>query len=182
MHIVLGALGLVVLVSVWWWRLKAMKQVADDVLDSAGHLRGKYRRRKFRKASGLSPLTAIDDPVVAAATVIFSLTTELRLPDKAGEQALSAVLAPLSTPEKVQDTVAYALWATRQVPDTVLVIDKVAPFLRTCLNAQEKEQMMGLVDDMARRLCAESPVSGKRVIYTKRLARLRQKLGLPDPV
>ncbi|TIS30185.1 MAG: hypothetical protein E5W95_36180, partial [Mesorhizobium sp.] len=60
----------------WWYRMKAMNDAAREVADVVGRVQGKIRRKRLRKQAALSPLTAIDDPVVAAATLITAIIAE----------------------------------------------------------------------------------------------------------
>lgn len=69
MHIVLAILGLFGGGLFWWYRLKILSEAAGDVADSMGRVRGCFRRRKIRQQATHSPLTAIEDLVLAAATV-----------------------------------------------------------------------------------------------------------------
>lgn len=71
MHIVLAVLGILGGGLFWWYRMKVLGEAASELIDSAGRARGYFRRRKIRKMAEHSPLTAIEDPVLAAATVIL---------------------------------------------------------------------------------------------------------------
>ncbi|MER9428561.1 hypothetical protein [Mesorhizobium sp. M0408] len=76
MHILIAAIGLLGAAGFWWYRLKIMNDAAREVADVVGRVQGNVRRKKLRKQAALSPLTAIDDPVVAAATLITAIVSE----------------------------------------------------------------------------------------------------------
>ncbi|TKB31169.1 MAG: hypothetical protein E5W69_02250, partial [Mesorhizobium sp.] len=76
MHILIAAIGLLGAAAFWWYRLKTMNDAAREVADVVGRVQGNIRRKKLRKQAALSPLTAIDDPVVAAATLITAIISE----------------------------------------------------------------------------------------------------------
>ena len=76
MHIVLAVLGLLGGGLFWWYRLKVLGEAAGDFIDGAGRARGYFRRRRIWTQAEHSPLTAIEDPVLAAATLIFAIIAE----------------------------------------------------------------------------------------------------------
>ncbi|MEO5758597.1 MAG: hypothetical protein ABIQ51_17245, partial [Mesorhizobium sp.] len=76
MPFLIAIFGLLGAAAFWWYRMKAMNEAARDVADVIGRVQGSVRRKKLRKQAALSPLTAIDDPVVAAATLITSIVSE----------------------------------------------------------------------------------------------------------
>ena len=76
MPFLIALLGVLGAAAFWWYRMKAMNDAAREVADVVGRVQGNIRRKKLRKQAALSPLTAIDDPVVAAATLITALAAE----------------------------------------------------------------------------------------------------------
>ena len=70
MHIVLAVVGLIGAAAFWWYRLKYMSDAANEAVDAVGRVQGHFRRGKLRKKSALAPISAIDDPVIAAATIM----------------------------------------------------------------------------------------------------------------
>ncbi|MDX8495728.1 hypothetical protein RFN29_29655 [Mesorhizobium sp. VK22B] len=172
MPFLLAVLGLLGAAAIWWYRMKAMNDAAREVADVVGRVQGNIRRKKLRKQAALSPLTAIDDPVVAAATLITAIVSEQGpiLPQR--EAALREVISPIAqSPKKTDEAVVYAKWAASQVDDTTIVIDKLAPFLRERLDPHER-------DDLLRMLNRVAQGGEQRLrIADQRMLRLRQKLG-----
>ncbi|WP_292375102.1 hypothetical protein, partial [Mesorhizobium sp.] len=119
-----------------------------------------------------SPLTAIDDPVVAAATLITAIVSEHGpiLPQR--EAVIREVIAQIAdNPKKTDEAVVYAKWAAAQVDDTTIVIDKLAPFLRERLEPHERDDLLSMLNRVAQ--------GGEQRlrIADQRMVRLRQKLG-----
>lgn len=165
---VLGVLGAAAL---WWYRMKAMNEAARDVADVIGRVQGSVRRKKLRKQAALSPLTAIDDPVVAAATLITAIVSEDGpvLPQR--EAVIRSVISEIADRKKTDEAVIYAKWAASQIDDTTIVIDKLAPFLRERLDVSERNDLLQMVNRAAQG-------GEKRLeIADQRILRLRQKLG-----
>ncbi|AZO10672.1 MULTISPECIES: hypothetical protein [unclassified Mesorhizobium] len=172
MPFLIAILGLLGAAAFWWYRLKAMNDAAREVADVVGRVQGNIRRKKLRKQAALSPLTAIDDPVVAAATLITAIIAEQGpiLPQREG--VIREVIAEIAQSQKKTDeAVVYAKWAAAQVDDTTIVIDKLAPFLRERLDPNERNDLLQMLNRVAQ--------GGEQSlrIGDQRMLRLRQKLG-----
>jgi uncharacterized tellurite resistance protein B-like protein len=171
MHIVLAILGLLGGGLFWWYRLKVLSEAAGDVVDSMGRVRGYFRRRKIRQQATHFPLTAIEDPVLAAATVIFALIAEDTLITENHFDAVRSVLIDVSNPRKADEAMIYAKWAITQIGDTATIIEKTSPLRRRQLNDLEKCELIDMIGAAA----AAVPVSHH---YGQRIRKLKQRLGL----
>jgi hypothetical protein len=171
MHIVLAVFALLGFGLFWWYRLKMLNEAADDIIDGTGRLRGYFRRRRIRLQAEHSPLTAIEDPILAAATLIFAIIAEDVLITDDHIDVVRSVIFDISSPKKADEAMIYAKWAFGQIGDTAIVIEKVAPYLRQQLTELEKCELIDMVDDAA---CAVA-VSQR---YGQRVRKLKQRLGL----
>ncbi|RUV66668.1 MAG: hypothetical protein EOR30_09620 [Mesorhizobium sp.] len=171
MHILIAAIGLLGAAAFWWYRMKAMNDAAREVADVVGRVQGNIRRKRLRKQAALSPLTAIDDPVVAAATLITAIVSENGpvLPQR--EAAIRLMISEIADDKKTDEAVVYAKWAASQIDDATIVIDKLAPFLRERLDVTERNDLLQMVNRAAQ--AGEQPLK----ISDQRILRLRQKLG-----
>ncbi|TPN32768.1 hypothetical protein FKO01_14105 [Mesorhizobium sp. B2-3-3] len=171
MPFLIAILGVLGAAAFWYYRMKAMNDAAREVADVVGRVQGNIRRKKLRKQAALSPLTAIDDPVVAAATLITSIVSENGpvLPQR--EAVIREVISGIADKKKTDEAVIYAKWAVSQIDDTTLVIDKLAPFLRERLDPNEREDLLRMLNRVAQG-------GGQSVkVADQRMLRLRQKLG-----
>ncbi|MBZ9675371.1 hypothetical protein [Mesorhizobium sp. ES1-1] len=171
MPFLIAVLGVLGAGALWWYRMKAMNEAARDVADVIGRVQGSVRRKKLRKQAALSPLTAIDDPVVAAATLITALVSEDGpvLPQR--EAVIRSVISEIADKKKTEEAVIYAKWAAAQIDDTTIVIDKLAPFLRQRLDVSKRNDLLQMLNRAAQG-------GEKRLeIADQRILRLRQKLG-----
>ena len=100
MPFLIAILGVLGAAAFWWYRMKAMNEAAREVADVIGRVQGSVRRKKLRKQAALSPLTAIDDPVVAAATLITAIVSENGpiLPQR--EAVIRAVISEIADEEE----------------------------------------------------------------------------------
>ncbi len=172
MHIVVLVLGLLAGLGFWWYRLRAAHNAASEVVDAVGRVRGSMRRKKIRKQTELSPLTAINDPVVAAATILVALATDDAALSPAREDAIRTELSELTSGDRAEEAFVYGKWAAGQIDDTGIVIDKVAPFLAERLYANEKDGLLTMARNVFAAGGPDLPSGGQR------LRRLTQKLGL----
>ena len=131
------------------------------------------RRMQMRRKAEESPVTAIEDPVHAAATVILAIVAEDGHIEGKHIAAVRNVLLEISSVSEAGEALIYAEWACRQIGDMATIIDKTAPLLRQWLNNSEKHELI----DMLRR--AVAAVQSSSAGYTNRVKRLTQKLGLP---
>ena len=172
MPFLIAILGLLGAAAIWWYRLKYMGEAAREVADVVGRVQGNMRCKKLRKQAALSPLTAIDDPVVAAATLITAMVSEHGpiLPRR--ETTIREVISQIAdSPKKAGEAVVYGKWAASQIDDTTIVIDKLAPFLRERLDPHEREDLLRMLNRVAQG--GEQSLK----IADQRMLRLRQKLG-----
>jgi uncharacterized tellurite resistance protein B-like protein len=171
MPFLIAILGVMGAAAFWWYRMKAMNDAAREVADVVGRVQGNIRRKKLRKQAALSPLTAIDDPVVAAATLITSIVSEDGpiLPQR--EAVIRSVISEIADKKKTDEAVIYAKWAAAQVDDTTVVIDRLAPFLRERLDVAERNDLLQMVNRVAQGGEKSLEISDQRIL------RLRQKLG-----
>ena len=171
MPFLIAVLGVLGAAAFWWYRMKAMNDAAREVADVVGRVQGNIRRKKLRKQAALSPLTAIDDPVVAAATLITAIVSENGPVMPQREAVIRAVISEIADKKKTDEAVVYAKWAAAQIDDTTIVIDKLAPFLRERLDPHERDDLLRMLN----RVVQGGEQSLK--IADQRMLRLRQKLG-----
>lgn len=171
MHMVLFVLSAVAGIGFWWVRLRAAGTAASEVVDAVGRLRGAARRKKIRRQAQLSPVTAIDDAVVAAATLLTAIAAERGMLSQMHEQTISREIGRLTTRSKAEEATLYAKWAAAQIDDATTVINVLAPFLATRLDETEKRQLA----EMVRLVVAidHSHASGQGVVPL-----VKRKLGL----
>lgn len=172
MHILLAIVGILGAAALWWYRLKYMSDAANEVVDKVGRVQGHFRRQKLRKKAAIAPVAAIDDPVVAAATVMLSIASEDQPVSDALEARVREAVAPIApTKDKAEEAVTYAKWASNQVADVPTVIDQTANFLTGKLDEAEKEQLVAMVQSVIRK-------EERHAMYAQRIDRLRRKLDL----
>lgn len=171
MHIALLVLSAIAGLGFWWIRLRAAGEAATEVVAAVGRLRGAARRRKIRKQAELSPVAAIDDPVVAAATLLTALAgDEAGLPE-AREEAIRRAIGALTSRSRAEEATLYAKWAAAQIGDADIVVDVLGRYLAARLDEPEKRQLLAMAQ-MVLSVDRSLPAGAAH------LSRLSRKLGL----
>jgi DNA-binding transcriptional regulator of glucitol operon len=172
MPIVLAVLAVAGAVAIWWYRIKTMSEAAGEIADAVGRVQGGLRRGKLRKKAALSPITAIDDPVTAAATVIMAIAAEGVPVSDALERRVREEIRPIAASDKqLDEAVIYAKWASDQVADVPTVIDKTTLLLKPRLTDDEKHELVEMVMRV-------TPAGERHDMFRRRLDQLQRKLGL----
>lgn len=168
MQILIAIVGIVAAGAFWWYRIRYMGKAAYEGADALGHALGHASRKKV----ALGPLTAIDDPFVAATTVMLAIASEDVPISDPLESRLRQKIAPVAASEqKADEAVLYAKWATTQVADVQIVIDKTTLLLNDKLSKHQKEKLVSMVRDV-------TPPDERHMMFERRVELLRQKLGL----
>ena len=149
MHVLFGILGVVGALTFWYFRLKQLHGAASEVVDVADRVRGALRRRSFRKKTEGSPLTAIDDPVTAAAVMMYAIATVDGAPGNAAEAVIRNELARIAPGADIEELLTFAGWAARQVDDPDNVSLKLAGIWRRTLTSGERKDLYAMTERVA---------------------------------
>jgi hypothetical protein len=173
MHILGLILSALVIASVWYFRIRQAHRFATDVGDVVGRARAKYRLAKRRKDAAISPVRAIDDPILGAAVLLYSLLDIEGPVSRDQEEIMAQKLNDVTGVEKPESYVSYAKWACDKVPEHTTVIRLLLPLWKASLAPNEASQLY----DMAVNLCEEySAMSSEQEMA---LSRLHKGLGIP---
>ena len=108
---------------------------------------GISENRKFVPIGKTSAVTRISDPVVAAATLLFSIQSEEFVLGDADEEIIENLLLKISDQESVASAIHYAKWAIGEVNDANFVIERLGELLSTQLDKEEKIQFLEMMDE-----------------------------------
>ncbi len=118
--------------AVWWYRLKMVRDAGAEIVDVFGKARGQMRRNKLRGQSEESPIAAIDNPVIAAASLLVGLVTTSPLPP-VQEEIVRKQLKFIAKDELLVEAMVYAQWVQTQPLDsrksTLLLCEKLNDWL-----------------------------------------------------
>lgn len=170
MHIVGLILAAVAAAGVWYWRAKQASRVADQVIDTAGHLRGAFKRRNFRKKVEGSVLTSVDHPGLAAAILLISIAEGAKGWSDTKQAEIAEWLRDEVQYPDVGEALAYGRWVSREVVDGNEIVRKLLPVWQQKLTVDQKKE---LIDEATRVAQMEG---GPDHSQTDSLRRLREGL------
>jgi hypothetical protein len=131
-------------IAFWWWRAQAVKGAADTVIDAAGKAKGMISRARFKHRAGTSVLAGVDTPGMAAATLLYSLMSLRRPVVLADEDKIDGMLEVTCRMNKQErgDAMAFAAWASGQVPDTNEIVRRFLPLWAGSLDQQQRQELV----------------------------------------
>ncbi|NNU14971.1 hypothetical protein HK107_01365 [Parvularcula sp. ZS-1/3] len=124
-----------------------LKQAGDTVIDAADRFRGQRRRKKIASQVGFSPITAIDEPVTAAATFIH-ITVGLEVWPRV-HGLVKERLAEVSSDAHAAEAVTYAEWAARQPIEDYKALGMLTEMLRESLTLDERQELATILKEAA---------------------------------
>lgn len=172
MHILLGILAVLGGAAFWYWRVKAIRETADDVTDIAGRAWGKWKRYKFRKKAEASPVEAVDDPVAAAVIMMMAIASEERPLTQAAETAIRGEVVKGMGIADPTELMVFGKWAAAHVEDANNVSLRYAKLWMRELSAGEREAFIQMVRRVA---AADGEVTARQ---QHKIAKLMERLGM----
>ncbi|MFD0916822.1 hypothetical protein ACFQ14_10420 [Pseudahrensia aquimaris] len=121
----------------WWYRVKIIRDAGSEVIDAAGRMKGKYRRNKIRTANEQSPITAIDDPITSAATLVYMMLENAET-TPAQDNFVRGQFDGFSDEVTVDEAVVYGRWAAQQGIEKRKAIKMLCKQLNGWLDLSEK--------------------------------------------
>ena len=167
MNILVAILAIIAVYMLWYFRPRS---AAGRAKRGVKRLSAQTSNLK-RDATGFAAIKAIDDPMVAAATLMVSIQSEEFVLGEGDEEIIAILLARLVEGETAERALEYGRWAALQEPDTNLVIDTLGNFLKQQLTRPEKVEFLELLDE------AEQKISGCHDYGSSRM-RLASQMGL----
>jgi hypothetical protein len=172
MHIILGILALLGGGVFWWWRLKAMGEAASEINDAAGRLIGTYKRKKFLKKVGESPLAAVDDPAAAAVIMMFGIAKEEAPITDAIEAVIREEIVSTMKVEDATELLTFSKWVISHVVDANNISMRYGKLWIGALSISEREDFVVMVERVAEKC------GGLTVNQRNKINKLRGRLGL----
>lgn len=169
MHITLLILAILGGAALWWYANRAARGQSGQASRRLGPPEG---QKRLAARGAHAALAAIDDPVVAAATLLVAISTDDVPFSPERETTLREVLAEIADAAKVDGAVTHAKRAAGEIDEATIVIDSLAPLLASRLDDGEKEGVIRML-----RRVATSPGPSLPALE-QRVRRLKQKLGL----
>lgn len=131
-------------IGFWWWRAQQVRGAAENVIDIAGKARGMVSRARFKHRAGSSVLAGVDNPGMAAATLLYSLMSLKRPLVLSDEDKIDGMLETTCRMNKKEreDAMAFAAWASGQVADTSEIVRRFTPLWTSSLEQPQRQELV----------------------------------------
>lgn len=153
--------GLLIAATYFYYRAKSQSSMTVRF--------GVSNKRNLIPISKTSPVTRISDPVVAAATLLYSIQSEEFVLGDADEEIIESLLLKISNQEAVSSAVDYAKWAVFEVNDANYVIERLGEFLNAQLDEDEKIQLLEMMDEANLKIGGCYDYSGSKTLLAKNM-------------
>ena len=168
MHILGLLLAVLAAAAFWYFRLRTIGKAGSEVVDHVGLVRGQFRRKALRDRASESPVMAIDDPVVAAASLLCMLPATAHPLTPHEEGAIRERLAAIAEGEVLDEAIVYGHWLHRQGLDAPKAIRMLTERLNGWLDDAELRQLAGMIDAL--------DASGDILLSKPRVEQARRRL------
>jgi uncharacterized tellurite resistance protein B-like protein len=172
MHILMGLVAILGGAAFWYWRVKAIKETADDVTDMAGRAWGKWKRYKFRKKAEASPVEAVDDPVAAAVIMMMAIAAEEHPFTQSAETAIRDAVVKTMGIADPTELMVFGKWVASHVEDANNVSLRYAKLWMRDLSQRERKDFLQMVRRVA---AADGDVTARQQL---KIAKLAERLAL----
>ena len=172
MPVILTLLALLAGAAFWYYRMQTIGRAGSDALDQMGRARGALRRKQLRDAAERSPITAIDDPVIAAASLLCLLPVSPHPFTPREEEAIRQQVSRIAQGEFLDEAIIYGRWLQRQGLDAPKSIRLLAGLLNDWLDAAQMRELGRMIDALA----ADPDI----VTSPPRVEQAKRRLRLPD--
>ena len=141
MHI-LALLGAVItFIAVWYWRLKIMKDVAEDGRKLAETALNLPRKLRFKARTGKGGLGMVDDPREAAVILMLEMAQARGVLTERQQDAIRAeIIHNFAFSETDADElIAQAGWLSRNAGASHSTVGRMTDYVRTTANLSQRE-------------------------------------------
>lgn len=149
MHILLAILSALGVIAFFLIRANQASQAAQELGESAGGVLGYFRRMMFRRKATQHPLTLIEDPREAVASLLVALAKDK---GDLAERQLSELETMLSKRLEIQhakDVLALARWNVKDNSDSGSVWQRVAKLLTSACTEEQKQDVLNMCEEIA---------------------------------
>lgn len=141
MHIFAALLGFLGVLAVWYWRLKVLRDAADDGRKAIETVANLPRKMRFKSRSGKGGLGVVDDPREAAAILMLEIAQARgTLTEKQEATIRGEIMHHFEFPEgDANELLVQAGWLSRNAGASHVVMSKMTDFVRKTPGMTGKE-------------------------------------------
>lgn len=141
MHIIVALLSFLGFIAIWYWRIKALQEVARDGRKIAETVSNLPRKMKFKSKTGKGGLAVVDDPREAATILMLEVAQARGTLTERQEAAIRGeVMHHFEFQEGDADQlISQAGWLSRNGGASHVVVSKMTDFVRSSPGMTNKE-------------------------------------------
>ncbi len=147
MPVILAILGALAAAAFWYWRLKAAREAADELLNAAQDIRLAARRFSYRSKMNTHPADAVDDARLAAAGIIVALAGMKAEPSEAQlAQMADEAQAKFNVPaDEAQEIVTFGRWLASRCINRDEAIRRLSKRVRDLAGAEALPDLRDMI-------------------------------------
>lgn len=174
MHILLGLLSAAGLIAFYLYRARQAAEVAHDLGEAAATARGAVRRFFWRRRTQIEQTKTLDDPALAASTMMCALAQSDSLMTERERAAILAQMARTFEIEgrEAEELFAQARWLTNEMRELDGFLRRLARPVNARCTPAEKAELIEMLEAVA---SADGPPDA---LQSDAIRRLSQQLGL----
>lgn len=153
MHILLGLIGIVTFIAIWYWRIKMISGAARDGYDAAKGAANLPRKLKFQHRARKSGLSVVTDPREAAAVMMMEVA---RTRGAISEQQDTAMRAEMTahfgfSESEAEEMLAQAGWLAREAPAPHVVMARMSDVILRSpgMGPKEFDDLCAMLENVA---------------------------------
>lgn len=142
----IGLIGLIGTIALILWRLGLIFRTGQGIVDTAGDLAAAGRRLNWRRKGVERPIEAVDEPMLAATSIIMLiLRAGTEINREIREQLREILTHIFECPAgRADELIAEGLFVTQELMDSRRWISRLARLLGPC-TAEERRQVVTTV-------------------------------------
>ena len=174
MHILLGLISAAGLIAFYLYRARQVAEVTHELGDMAATARGAVRRFFWRRRTQVEQTKTLDDPALAASTMMCALAQSDSLMTDRERQVILEQMARTFQIEgrEAEELFAQARWLTNEMQELDGFLRRLAKPVNERCTPLEKAELIEMLSAVA---AADGPPDA---LQSDAIRRLSQQLGL----
>lgn len=151
MHVILGILGVLSAVALWYWRFKAAQDAAGEVANAANDARLAIRRFGYMRRHKAHPADCVEDPRLAAAGIVAAIAGMDAPLSQAEIDRLTAEAGAVFGVDAAEavDIAAFGRWIAGQCNSPEEAVRRLVKVVRDKAGAEAGPDLLAMVDSVA---------------------------------
>lgn len=151
MPFILGILGVLSVVALWYWRVKAAQEAAGEVANAANDVRLAIRRFGYLRKHKTHPADCVEDPRLAAAGIVAAIAGMDAPLSKAEIDRLTAEASAVFGVDSREavDIATFGRWIAGQCATPEEAVRRLTKVVRAQAGAEAGPDLLALVEAVA---------------------------------